>query len=97
MPIYLPEKCFRGLRECCPISAIESDDTNPETGMPLSFICMGKHNGSFAKPDRKQDEYTVCWHNDQIDTRDCWDRRDIVDTISVFAQGLSALENIALN
>lgn len=84
MPIYLPEKCLRGLSDCQPMSQIESDCGD-------SFICCGENNGA----DRviATDRYTVCWKNDVIDDRSHWDFRDLADTVGVLAQGMSVIAN----
>lgn len=92
MPLCIPDKCLRGLSTCRPLSSIESE-TNPETGKPYSFICVGMNDGTEVKEGHKQDKYTVCWHNSQVDDRSFWDKRDLTDTASVIMQGLSAIEN----
>jgi len=85
MPLYLPDKCLRGLDNCEPYAQIEADDGR-------SFICMGKNDGTTSK--YAQDEFTVCWKNDDVDECSNWDRRDIIDTISVLSQGMSVHENV---
>lgn len=92
MPLCVPDKCHRCLTTCKPLASIESE-TNPETGMPYSFICVGMNDGSEVKEGDKQNKYTVCWHNSQVDDRSFWDKRDLTDTMSVFGQALSAIEN----
>lgn len=84
MPIFLPEKCLRNRDDCQPLGQIESD-------CGQSFICCGRNDGS----DRSlaQDRFTLCWKNDEIDDRSHWDERDLLDTISVIAQALSADQN----
>ena len=78
--IKLPEECLRGdARVCRPLAQLQSDDGE-------SFICFGE-NG--CRPD----PFTFCWHNSEIDERSDWDRRDVADTISVLAQGLSVKAN----
>ena len=49
---------------------------------------MGKNDGT--RRNIEQDEFTVCWKNEEIDEISHWDKIDIVDTISILAQGLSA-------
>lgn len=85
MPMCIPEECSRGLSCCSPLASLEDEGGG--------FICMGKNDGSDVKEDRKQDIYTFCWKNDQIDERSHWDKRDLIDTMSVIAQGLSVIEN----
>ena len=94
MPIYLPNRCLRGLTTCKPLSSIESDDED-QNGNPASFICMGLNDGSDVKEHCPQDRYTLCWKNSMIDERSHLDERDVVDTMSVLAQGLSAMKNNA--
>lgn len=88
MPLYIPEKCLRGLDSCEPYAQIEADDGK-------SFICMGKNDGTTR--DIEQDEFTVCWKNELFDDMSHWDKRDVADTISVLAQGMSVHENIIAN
>ena len=84
MSIYLPVKCLRDREDCESYSQIESN-------CGKSFICVGKHNGDMAR--LPQDIFTVCWKNEEIDEMSNWDQRDIIDTISVLSQALSAHEN----
>lgn len=84
MPIYLPERCLRNRKDCEPYAQIEVDDGS-------SFICMGRNNGNMS--DQPGDIFTHCWKNETVDEMTFWDERDIIDTISVLAQGLSAHEN----
>ena len=103
MPLCIPEKCHRGLSSCKPLASIESYEypentskpqVNPETGMPYSFICVGKNDGSEVREDIPSDDpYTLCWHNSMIDERSFYDKRDLTDTASVILQALSAIEN----
>ena len=87
--MVLPESCLRCLSTCKPLASLE----DVEGG----FICVGRNDGSEVKDDRKQDIYTYCWLNDQIDERTFMDRRDIVDSMSVMAQALSVIENGVVN
>jgi hypothetical protein len=83
------DQCQRRDRDCSPISNVVSDEE------PKSFICVG-----YNRPeDRhvKQDRFTVCWKNEVVDERGHWDRRDILDTISVLSQALSIDENIRVS
>lgn len=87
MPLYLPERCLRNREDCNPLSQIEDEEGG--------FICCGLNDGS--KRVEKQDKFTVCWKNNVIDEETHWDKRDIIDHISVLAQGLSVNENKELN
>lgn len=84
MPINLPEKCLRNLTDCQPLSQVQSCNG-------VSFICCGINDGTTRKV--LEDVHTVCWKNEDIDEISHWDRRDIIDTISVLSQALSVVEN----
>jgi len=86
--ITLPKECLRGRDDCEPLSQVKSDDKT-------SFICCGMNDGTERTVE--QDCFTMCWKNQDIDTRDFWDKRDITDTISVMAQALSIDANIENN
>lgn len=43
------------------------------------------------------DRFTLCWKNSAVDERGHWDKRDLLDTMSVIAQALSTDENIRVN
>lgn len=81
------QKCPRSLDDrCCPLSNVVS--TEGET-----FICVGynrKEHRNF-----KQDRFTHCVRGEDgtIDTIQHMDRRDLLDTVSVASQALSADEN----
>jgi len=92
MPIFLPEKCLRNRVDCLPLSQISSNDE--VDGVPCSFVCAGTNNGNMAT--EKQDIFTMCWKNEQVDQMDCWDKRDLTDTASVICQALSVIENDSL-
>ena len=87
MALVLPEKCLRSMSDCEPLAQIESD-------CKTSFICCGKNDAGSRTLDR--DVYRVCFHNETIDERTDWDKRDITDTLSVLAQALSIEENQAM-
>jgi len=86
MPLYLPTKCLRNRDDCEPLAQIESDES------PKSFICCGRNDGCTRV--EHLDEFRVCWKNGGIDELSDWDRRDIIDTVSVLAQALSIDENL---
>lgn len=85
--IVLPDECLRGL-DCEPYAQIKSRCGE-------SFICCGLNS-----PEERtfpQDKFRVCWKNSEIDDMSDWDRRDLIDTISVMAQALSVDANIEVN
>ena len=88
MSLFLPEKCLRNLTDCTPLSQIQSDNTK-------SFICCGKNDSKTRKV--KQDTFRHCWVNRYIDEISNWDKRDIIDTLSVLSQALSIDANIENN
>lgn len=88
MAIELPEKCLRQLDTCEPFAQIVADNA-------ASFICMGENDGT--ERVHKQDCYTMCWKNSEVDEIGHWDKRDLTDTASVILQGLSIIENRAYN
>lgn len=79
--IELPDGCPRGLNDCEPLARIEADDRT-------SFICCGHNDGTTRLLDH--DRFRVCWKNDVIDEISDWDEADILDTISVLGQAMSA-------
>ena len=81
--------CFRCRTDCVPLANLASDDG------AQSFVCVGLNRPS----DRvvKQDRFTLCWKNEVVDERGHWDKRDLIDTMSVIAQALSVDENIRVN
>lgn len=64
-------------------------------GTPASFVCVGWNRPQ----DRtvQQDRFTLCWKNGAVDERGHWDKRDLIDTMSVIAQALSTDENVRVN
>lgn len=82
------DTCPRQRDDCTVLSNIISDDGS-------SFICVGYNQ----KEDRavQSDRFTHCWKNDVTDERGHWDRRDLIDTISVMSQALSTDENIRVS
>ncbi len=82
----LPDCCLRNRIDCWPLANIRSD------GEPISFICVGRNDPETRV--EQTDVYTLCWKNDAVDERGHWDRRDLIDTISVIAQALSVEENM---
>jgi len=88
MPLKLPEKCLRDYSNCSPLSQIQSDEND-------SFICVGANEESFR--GSPQDNFTLCWKNEQINECSCWDKRDLTDTASTILQALSIVENLDHN
>lgn len=89
MTTQTENSCFRCRTDCTPVSNLSSDGTDK------SFICVGLNR----LEDRviPQDRFTLCWKNKAIDERGHWDKRDLLDTMSVIAQALSTDENIRVN
>lgn len=82
-------RCFRGRKDCAPAANVAAD-----AGL-ASFVCVGWNDpASRAVP---ADRFTLCWKNDSVDERGHWDKRDLLDTMSVIAQALSTDENIRVN
>lgn len=83
------DRCFRCRRDCTPLANLAADEAG------ASFVCVG-----YNRPqDREvpQDRFTLCWKNGAVDERGHWDRRDLLDTMSVIAQALSTDENIRVS
>lgn len=58
-------------------------------------MCIG-----FNRPQDRAvpgDRFTLCWKNKAVDERGHWDKRDLMDTMSVIAQALSTDENIRVS
>lgn len=81
--------CLRCRADCVPLANLSSDTEQK------SFVCVGLNR----KEDRAipQDRFTLCWKNGAVDERGHWDKRDLLDTMSVIAQALSTDENIRVN
>ncbi len=82
-------RCLRGLDNCTPLANLSADEAGS------SFVCVG-YNRPETRPV-KQDRFTLCWKNTVVDERGCWDRRDLLDTLSVIGQALSTDENIRVS
>ena len=82
-------QCFRCRTDCTPLANLASDSE------VKSFVCVGANR----KEDRSVagDRFTLCWKNAVIDERGHWDKRDLLDTMSVIAQALSIDENIRVS
>lgn len=81
--------CLRCRQDCTPLANVSAD------GDGKSFVCVGLNR----KEDRSvpADRFTLCWKNDVVDERGHWDKRDLLDTMSVIAQALSTDENIRVS
>jgi len=85
------QECPRNRTDCTPLENILADDLN-ENGDPASFVCVG-YNCPKSRSVHA-DRFTMCWKNSVIDERGHWDRRDMLDTLSVMTTALSIDENI---
>jgi len=85
----VPNACPRCRNDCTPLSGISADDVTGD------FICVGANLPSSRKIP--QDRFTLCWKTAVIDERGHWDKRDLMDNMSVIAQALSNDENIRIN
>ncbi len=94
MSTVTENQCFRCRTDCTPAANLSASAPGPN-GMPTSFVCVGWNRPQ----DRKllQDRFTLCWKNGVVDERGHWDKRDLMDTMSVIAQALSTDENIRVN
>ena len=84
MSIQLPQTCPRGLSDCRPLSQVVSDDGS-------SYICCGCSDPSTRSV--QSDDVRHCWKNDAVDSMTDFDRRDVIDTISVLSGALSVIAN----
>lgn len=89
MSTVTENQCLRCRNDCTPLANLSADDEGK------SFVCVGANR----KEDRTilQDRFTLCWKNGAVDERGHWDKRDLLDTMSVIAQALSTDENIRVN
>lgn len=85
-------RCYRCRTDCTPVANLSADG---ESEVPVSFVCIGFNRAQ----DRTvpADRFTLCWKNKAIDERGHWDKRDLMDTMSVIAQALSTDENIRVS
>lgn len=89
MSTMTENRCLRCRADCTPLANLSAD------GEGESFVCVGYNRVE----DRAvaSDRFTLCWKNSAIDERGHWDRRDLIDTMSVIAQALSTDENIRVS
>ena len=81
--------CLRCRTDCTPAANVSA------SGDGKSFVCVG-----WNRPQDRTvpgDRFTLCWKNSTIDERGHWDKRDLLDTMSVIAQALSVDENIRVS
>lgn len=95
MSTQTENQCFRCRADCVPLSNLSADQPTPDGSAPASFVCVGLNR----KEDRTvpADRFTLCWKNGAVDERGHWDKRDLLDTMSVIAQALSTDENIRVS
>jgi hypothetical protein len=87
-------RCYRCRTDCTPVANLAADVPGLN-GMPASFVCVG-----WNRPTSRivpADRFTLCWKNDEVDEWGHWDKRDLLDTLSVIAQALSTDENVRVN
>lgn len=89
MGLITENRCLRGRTDCTPLANLQSDEGEK------SFICVGCNHPKTR--EYKQDRFTLCWKNGVVDEEGHWDRRDLLDTMSVIAQAMSTDENIRVN
>ncbi len=82
MPLFLPDKCIRGLTDCKPLALIDSEGG--------SFFCCGENDGTQRELD--QDKYTLCFKNEAMDIIHHNDKRDLVHQMAVISQALAIIE-----
>ena len=88
-------QCFRCRTDCVPAANLSASMEADANGMPVSFVCVG-----WNRPQDRSvpgDRFTMCWKNKAVDERGHWDKRDLLDTMSVIAQALSTDENVRVN
>ena len=87
-------QCWRCRTDCTPAANLSADAPGRD-GTPASFVCVGWNR----LQDRTvpADRFTLCWKNGAVDERGHWDKRDLLDTMSVISQALSTDENVRVN
>jgi hypothetical protein len=93
MSTQTENNCMRCRTDCTALANLSADDL--KDGAPVSFVCVGANRP--ADRTVPQDRFTLCWKNGAVDERGHWDKRDLMDTMSVIAQALSTDENIRVN
>lgn len=80
--------CIRGEVDCESYAQIVSNCGG-------SFVCCGENDGTRRK--LKQDKYTFCFKNSEIDEMSHYDEVDLTDQLSVIAQALSIINHTKAN
>lgn len=88
MSTAFTDTCFRKCSTCTPLANLSSDEDE-------GFICVGLNRP--GSRSIKQDRFTLCWKSKNVDEKGDWDKRDLIDTMSIIAQALSVDENIRVN
>lgn len=88
-------RCMRCRTDCAPLANLSADEPSDDGAAPASFVCVGLN--ALHSRTMPQDRFTLCWKNGAVDERGHWDKRDLLDTMSVIAQALSTDENIRVN
>jgi len=91
--IMMPGFCPRECTDCTPLASLITvwDDDKSKR----QYTCVGENDGTNRVVPG--DELRHCFKNDEIDQKQDWDQRDVVDTVSVLMQGLSLHTNKKLN
>jgi hypothetical protein len=89
MSTVTENRCMRCRSDCTPLANLAADEAAE------SFICVGYNRP--ADRTVAADRFTLCWKNGAVDERGHWDRRDLLDTLSVIGQALSTDENIRVS
>ena len=84
--ISRPKSCFCN-EPCNPLSQIVASD-----GFSYLTVCERLENDGTERD--RQDKYVVRFKNDVIDDTQVYDKRDLIDTLSVFAQAVSIIQNM---
>ncbi|MBT7349933.1 hypothetical protein HN682_08830 [Candidatus Peregrinibacteria bacterium] len=86
--IQLPDKCLRDRDDCEAYAQIIDDNEK-------SFFCCGVNDGSTRKI--KEDKFTLCFKNKELNELSHNDRRDLTSMLSVISQTLCIDDNIKNN
>ena len=89
MSTLTENRCLRCRQDCTPLANLSANEA------ASSFVCVGFNR----LQDRSvpSDRFTLCWKSRFVDERGHWDKRDLIDTMSVIAQALSIDENIRVS
>lgn len=91
MPLNLFPVCFRGRNDCEPIDCVDAapEGLTEQQMMecdytPHSFVC----SGCSTNPKIKQDQYRLCFKNDETDEMTDNDLQDLTSIIKVVGTAL---------